>query len=134
MTDTQREKIIEMRGQGLGYKKIAAETGVPTETVKSFCRRLGMSANQIPPLEERHACLNCGVLIASSVGHREKKFCSDRCRNLWWNVHTDISKRKSVYVYTCPYCRKVFIAYANAHRKYCSHACYIEDRFGGVRP
>ena len=24
------------------------------------------------------------------------------------------------------------ISYGNKHRKYCSHACYINDRFGGA--
>ena len=33
----------------------------------------------------------------------------------------------------CPVCKKTFTVYGNANRKYCSHECYIEDRFGGGR-
>lgn len=33
----------------------------------------------------------------------------------------------------CPVCKKPFTVYGNANRKYCSHECYIEDRFGGGR-
>ena len=33
---------------------------------------------------------------------------------------------------TCPACGKTFSAYGKRNRKYCSHECYIIDRFGGV--
>jgi len=64
-------------------------------------------------------------------GRKEKKFCSDRCRNKWWNSHLSEVKRKAMYEYTCPNCKKTFMAYGNRNRKYCSHECYINDRFGG---
>ena len=50
----------------------------------------------------------------------------------WWNSHLDLVKRKAIYHFTCPTCGREFTAYGNAHRKYCSHSCYIEDRFGGA--
>ena len=37
--------------------------------------------------------------------------------------------QKAVYSYTCIGCGCAFTAYGNDHRKYCSHACYIQDRF-----
>ncbi len=33
--------------------------------------------------------------------------------------------------YRCPRCGSTFRAYRNRNRKYCSHECYIADRFGG---
>jgi hypothetical protein len=31
----------------------------------------------------------------------------------------------------CQHCGKPFTDYANRHRKYCSHPCYIAARYGG---
>lgn len=31
----------------------------------------------------------------------------------------------------CPCCHETFIVYGNGQRKYCSHTCYVKDRFGG---
>ena len=39
-------------------------------------------------------------------------------------VHACVSTR-------CARCGKPFTAYGNAGRKYCSHSCYIADRFKG---
>lgn len=33
----------------------------------------------------------------------------------------------------CAHCGKPFTAYGNKERKYCSHNCYISDRFGEER-
>lgn len=49
----------------------------------------------------------------------------------WWNEHLDRVDKKANYEFVCAYCKKPFTAYGNAHRKYCCHECYIEDRFGG---
>jgi endogenous inhibitor of DNA gyrase (YacG/DUF329 family) len=69
--------------------------------------------------------------VAQNSGRKEKKFCSDKCRMTWWNRHLDKVKRKAVYEYICPHCGKPFTVYGNSHRKYCSHECYVADRFGG---
>lgn len=66
-------------------------------------------------------------------GRKRKRFCCDDCRNKWWNAHLELVKRKAVYTYTCPACGKKFTVYGNSHRKFCSLACYIAYRFGGVR-
>lgn len=38
---------------------------------------------------------------------------------------------KANYECICEYCGKTFLSYGNKNRKYCSHSCYINDRFGG---
>ena len=43
LTDTQKAVIQNLRGEGLGYKAIAANLGLSRETVRSFCAR-----NHIP--------------------------------------------------------------------------------------
>lgn len=80
---------------------------------------------------EEKCCLSCGVTLVILPGRKRKKFCSDACRMKWWNSHKYLIKKKAVYEFTCAYCKKPFTAYGNAGRKYCSHKCYIEDRFGG---
>lgn len=76
-------------------------------------------------------CPCCGVKVAQNPGRKAKRFCSDKCRNKWWNSRLDQVERKAHYEFVCAYCKKPFTAYGNAGRKYCSHECYIKDRFGG---
>lgn len=132
MTDTQRKQIRNLRTAGLGYKKIAEQMEMSENTVKTFCRRngLGGAIALQGECKDKHFCLCCGVEVVQNPGRKTKKFCSDKCRNRWWNAHLDKVNRKAVYEYECPHCKKAFTAYGNANRKYCSHECYIADRFG----
>ena len=133
MTGEERTTIIGYRKDGYGYKKISQLTGISENTIKTFCKRngLGNSVADIAPPNGETICKCCGAHITQFPGRKSKKFCSDSCRNRWWNAHLDMVKRKAVYEFTCPACGKSFTAYGNAHRKYCCHACYIADRFGG---
>ena len=138
MTEEQKTQIANLRGEGYGYVRIAQTLGISENTVKSFCRRKKLAgraaASQAMPAAVRdgnHFCLCCGKEVAQTPGRKEKKFCSDRCRNKWWNSHLDRVKRKANYEFICPQCRKPFTVYGNAKRKYCSHECYIAHRFGG---
>lgn len=134
MTDYQKEQTIRLRSEGFGYKKISEMLDLSDNTIKSFCRRMGLtgaSGFEQRDSEQECFCKNCGLPIKQSVGKKERKFCSDRCRMSWWNSHLDLVKRKAVYDFKCQYCHKPFTAYGNSKRKYCSHECYILDRFGG---
>lgn len=134
MNDTQRLKIKQLRGEGYSYGKIAQSLGLSENTIKTYCRRHGLggvAVGTIPSVEMEHYCLCCGVVVAQHIGRKEKKFCSDKCRNKWWNANLDKVNRKADYKFVCEYCKKPFTAYGNKNRKYCSHECYIEDKFGG---
>lgn len=134
MTDTEKIRIEEMRRDGMGYSRIAKALGLSDNTVKSFCRRnnlTGIIEVPQPKTDGVRFCRCCGKEIPQVVGRKEKKFCSDSCRTKWWNSHLDQVKRKAVYKFSCVYCKKSFTAYGNANRKYCSHKCYLADRFGG---
>ena len=137
MTNDEKGKIVELRGAGMGYLRIAQTLGVNVNTVKSFCRRHNLVGNQTetPDLIEgvyRKPCRYCSKSVTQIPGRKEKKFCSDACRSKWWNAHLSQVNRKAMYEYTCPHCGKRFSAYGNRNRKYCSHSCYIADRFGGA--
>ena len=39
MTNEEKSRIVKMRGDGIGYKKIAQTLGLSEGTVKTFCHR-----------------------------------------------------------------------------------------------
>lgn len=133
MTDEQRMQIINLREAGNGYKKIGQLLGLSENTVKSFCQRRNLGGVIVQTAAGVSVCKCCGKAVPQTAGRKEKKFCSDRCRMKWWNSHLDQVQRKANYDFVCPVCKKPFTVYGNANRKYCSHECYIEDRFGGGR-
>ncbi len=134
MNDTQRQQIKELRDKGYGYGRIAQVLDLNENTIKTYCRRHGLSgqaSNPVPINGKGDHCLFCGDVIIQHTGRKKKKFCSDKCRMKWWNSHLDQVQRKANYHFVCPVCHKEFTVYGNANRKYCSHACYLQDRFGG---
>ena len=128
MTDEHKKQIVVLRKKGLGYKRIAADLGLPVGTVKSFCRRNDIQKSDNP---EGSYCEFCGSEITQIPGRKKKRFCSDECRNKWWNTHLDQVDKRAVYKFKCIHCGKEFESYGNKKRKYCSHECYIKHRFGG---
>lgn len=124
----QKQQIIALRRAGAGYGRIAMQLQISINTVKSFCRRHSLAART-----DGAVCEQCGKPVVQNPGRKRKRFCCDGCRNKWWNTHLELVKRKTVYTFTCPNCGKKFSVYGNSHRKFCSHACYISYRFGGVR-
>lgn len=131
MTEYEKEKIIYLYNRGLGYRKIADELGISKNTIKSFFHRNRKKEPRIREKDKICYCENCGKAIIQVKGRKKKKFCSDRCRNIWWNNNKNMVKQKAFYDFTCKYCGNKFSAYGNSNRKYCSHNCYIQDRFGG---
>lgn len=135
MTNEQRALVLTFRREGLGYGAISRKTGISVNTVKSFCRR---NVQQKPVAHDlsvpavEHACRCCGAPVRQNAGRKEKKFCSDQCRNQWWNTHRDQIDRRAIRTLTCENCGKTFSAYGKAVRRYCCHDCYIRHRFGGA--
>lgn len=126
MKGEQKQRLNALRRSGAEYGQIADALEISINTVKSFCRRHGLSSAAKPSV-----CEQCGRTIEQNPGRKRKRFCSVLCRNKWWNTHLELVKRKAVYTFICPNCGKEFRVYGNSHRKFCSHACYIEYRFGG---
>lgn len=52
MTCNQKQSIKEIRGSGLGYKKIALALDLPVGTVKSVCRRENITAEELTVYDE----------------------------------------------------------------------------------
>ena len=137
MTDIQKEKIKKLRHAGYGYKKVAKALSLSVDTVKSYCKKnnLGgvMASTSSPSLDGKTYCRQCGKELPQRPNQKSLLFCNSKCRQTWWNSHPDMVNRKAFYSFHCAQCGKAFSAYGNAHRKYCSHHCYIENRFGGAR-
>lgn len=132
MTEGVKIQIRRLREEGYGYKDIAKVLVMPAATVKSFCQRDGINGRAENSItDQTHFCLCCGLPVRQNEGRKEKKFCSDTCRTVWWNNHLDQVTRKAYYESTCACCKKTFQAYGNSSRKYCSRECYITARFRG---
>ena len=135
MTNKQKTQIRKLRNDNQSYAQIASSLGLTLSSVKGYCQRHGLAGiRAIAPTPasepEPSVCKGCGKEIKQRPGVKLILFCSPSCRQAWWNSHLDQVNRKAVYSYTCACCGKKFTAYGNAHRKYCSHSCYIEGRYG----
>lgn len=130
MNAQQKALLQRMRDDGVGYAAIAQELGISRNTIKSYCRRnnLGILKNTAPDMS--HLCKQCGKPLKLIPKHKPKKFCNDKCRLTWWSANKNMLHKKAVYRLTCAGCGKTFESYGNKNRKYCSHHCYIIDRFG----
>lgn len=126
MTPMERSQIRQLQQEGLGYKRIAAATGVPVNTVKTFCRR--NPAPNTTPANNSPVCRCCGNPISPLPHKRAKQYCSDQCRMAWWRAHADALNRKTFYQIKCEGCGTVFSSYGNRHRKYCSRDCCCRSR------
>ena len=133
MTSTQKQIILRRRAAGLAYSKIADELGLSINTVKSYCRRAGLSENSASNAAEKEEnkdiCIQCGVQLIHTPKAKPKKFCGDDCRFTYWNTHRNQMNRKAVSSAECVHCGKSYNSYGSAGRKYCSHECYIARRF-----
>ena len=136
MNKEQKRLIDQYRQSGMKYAEIARMIGLPETTVKSYCYR-----NPIinpSPVPAGPLCPQCGKPIASGK-FRPRRFCSDACRNKYWLTHHEATAsragKKVICQHCgagkkviCQHCGKPFTDYANRHRKYCSHPCYIAAR------
>lgn len=120
--------IEELRKLGYSYKSISEKMGISINTVKSYCRRNHLEKGTAE--NNSNICMYCRKPIANTEHKRKKKFCSDSCRMKWWNAHRLLIMGKSKTKIKCNYCGKEFETYPKDKRKYCSHECYIKERFG----
>lgn len=136
MTNEEKEMIRVYREAGVGYSTIAKEMGISINTIKTFCKRNDLGGNRYSPIKkeiEYSPCDNCRRPVLQTKGRKHKRFCSDSCRNTWWNTHQYLINKKTINEYTCLSCGSLFKSYGNTARKYCCHACYIKGRYKGVR-
>jgi protein-arginine kinase activator protein McsA len=122
MTNSNKAQIQQMRENGCSYAQIASALDMSINTVKSFWRR---------EQEKKLYCRNCGKRLEQIPKQKPRIFCSTPCRMNWWRHNRDKLAGKAYYHLTCQNCSAEFTCYGNKNRKYCSHNCYIQSRFGG---
>lgn len=129
--DTQKRAILTMREQGETYSKIANALGLSLNTVKSICRRNCVIIDHSDRSQNRDhvLCRCCGKPLEHSKG-KNRLFCNNKCRYVWWNRH----KSRQPYYLICEYCGNRFISFGNKKRKYCGRECYILSRYGEGLP
>lgn len=72
--------------------------------------------------------MQCHAEIPQAPKRKAKKFCCDKCRQLWWTAHSNLIHCVSLVNHTCPVCGKTFQAYKSKHRIYCSRTCYGKSK------
>ncbi len=132
MTENQKTRILEMRSLGCTYRNIAANLSLPEGTVKTYCLRAAKKGLLATPSEPATCtCKQCGKEIIQVAKRKKRIFCTDACRQKWWSSHQFLIHQGSaaLHHFTCSYCQKLFTAYGNPRRKFCSHDCYIKSRY-----
>lgn len=118
MTTEQKNWIILMRKRGISYHTISQEIRVSINTVKSFCRRNGMCTSR------GNRCIYCGGIITQLPGTKKRVFCSDKCKQTYWNKMRTTRVSKNKLPHQCPVCGEIFYDYSSSKRTYCSQECY----------
>ena len=87
LTDSDKEKIANMRRNGFGYRRIAKFLGFKENTIKSYLRYHeieGATPLIVRPDIDGY-CKNCGIPIAQTPNKRKRLYCSDKCRLQAWH-------------------------------------------------
>lgn len=138
MTADQKKAITTLREKGATVGTIADMLNINVNTIKTHLRRHPVAVVTPEPVVETRPsvlkCKHCGRDVVQVPGRKEKLYCSDECRNRWWNAHMNQVQRKAYTSFVCLTCGKQVTVYGNDKRKYCSHECYIEHRFGHRTP
>ena len=119
-----KKAILDLKANGTKTSEIAKLLCINENTVKTILRR---SKEDKTEVADNH-CLCCGKELKQTEGRKHKKFCSDICRNNWWNSNRDKVNKKSAIKKQCKVCGKEFYTYGN--QIYCSRDCYIKGRYG----
>ena len=122
MTNERKKRLEQLRSEGLGYKRIAAELGLSLNTVQSYCRRHPVEM-RVPVCSNENKCLFCGAYLRHTPGAKKRKFCSDRCRVTWWNAHSEAGAKRKVREVACGFCGATFFVIGEQTRMYCSRIC-----------
>jgi len=134
MTKEEKEQVAKYRNDGLAYSEIGRALDVSVNTIKSYCRRNGLTGLKKPLKktckEKTTHCLQCGKTLKQGMPGKPNKFCSEKCRRDWWKENQEQQNGKAYYTIKCNGCGIEFKSYGNRDRKFCSHACYIKSRFG----
>ena len=106
--------------------KTAVEAAIAAEMTEDF------TTDDILIDIAKRFCPQCGTAITQNAVGRPKKFCSEKCRRVWYNNHPHPEHWKSSETKFCPICGKAFLSAKDYEhkRKYCSRSCANRARVG----
>lgn len=125
LSSTRRYAMTNEQKQAIA--SIAEQLGLSINTIKSFCKRNNIMSGRITG-SNVHFCLQCHKSITQAEHQKTKKFCSDKCRQLWWAENTALIPRDSQIERICPVCKTPFLSYKSKNRIYCSRTCYGKSK------
>ena len=126
LSTKQKESIEILRRIGWGYKRIGNQISATRDEVRSYCRSHDLMG-RINITKDKEIfitthCKACNKPIVQTFKGREKRFCSETCLRSWQKTHP------RYYEHICEHCGEDFKS-RNKEQKYCSHECYIRNRF-----
>lgn len=127
MTDEQKGSIMSMRHSGYGYRKIAIKLELSRDEVRNYCKAKHLcgraDGHKIMLKGDATVCVRCGKSITNQATGRKRKYCSAQCKQKWEAEHP-----KKNHEHHCQICGQQFKS-STKNQKYCSHKCYVQDRF-----
>jgi len=129
LKEKQIEQLKALRRHGLTYQQTADALGLKLGTVKAYCHRHPEMENQQEEQTKADVCPYCGQLIVNTPKAKRKRFCSDSCRYNWSYRHRMLVNPMVSHFVACICCGTRFSCYLKRSKKYCSHACYIKQRY-----
>lgn len=118
MTLDEKQKAIELRETGKSYKEIADTLGIAKSTISTLFQR---------GKPEVKRCQCCGCRIKDANTGRKRRFCSDKCRKMWWKRNGKHHKSQEAI---CENCGDKFINHESKKRRFCSFSCCKAFRKG----
>lgn len=83
MSNEQKEQITKLRDNGAGYTEIANAIGLPVNTVKSFCRRNGLTGDRrdMYPKKKSGSSRTVDLLYSENRGNTTVSEAPESLRN-----------------------------------------------------
>lgn len=96
MTDTQKQQILSMRMQGIGYHVIGKTLNLDEHLVQLYCKSHGLAGdaglvrlNHDIWCRENNRCAFCGIKLKQPRRGRRRRFCSGSCRTRYCIMRKD---------------------------------------------
>ncbi|MCM1007902.1 MAG: sigma-70 region 4 domain-containing protein [Ruminococcus flavefaciens] len=118
MTNIEKNVIISMNDKGMSVAEISEILKISKNTIKSYLQRK----------KTADVCLNCGAVLTHTPHKKRKKFCSDKCRMHYWNVHQNEMTHTNSVIIQCEVCGKDVLSYRKKPRRFCSRECAAKGR------
>lgn len=131
LTKNQKDQILKLREDKLGYKAIASKLCISRDSVRFVCASNGMAGvvgNQTPMYKTR-VCIHCGKeYYKKDSDIMSNTYCSSRCKDDYKN-----GKRQKAFMEKFKPCRKCGKLFRyKPSQVYCSNECKQENRTCGV--